>query len=220
MKNNINIADAIITQPVAVAKSEPVPEARPVDNSLIRKAKSGDASAPQEIFRLHNQKIFSVAFRYLHNKEDASDIVQETFINAFKFFYKSQEKSELSTWLTRICINLCWHKKKREAGSRKREVSLDKEIKTEDNEVKIQIADDKPQPLEEIEKKQEAEKVRAAVDSLKKKYREIIVLRELEGCSYEELQKILKISQGTVMSRLHRARKILLKKLAVNQSRF
>ena len=188
------------------------------DSDTINRAKKGNRFALEEIFKNNHQKIFSVAFKYLHNTEDASDIVQETFLNAFKFLYKFNGKSEFSTWLIRICLNLCWHRKKREVGSGKWEVPLDKEIETEENEVKIQIADDKPQPPEEIEKKQEAEKIRAAVDSLKKKYREIIVLRELEGCSYEEIQKILNISQGTVMSRLHRARKILLKKLTVKQS--
>lgn len=216
MKNNVIITDVAITQPGTVVKSEPLSENRPIDNSLVRKAKSGDVSALQEIFRRHNQKIFSVAFRYLHNTEDASDIVQETFINAFKFLYEFREKSEFSTWLTRICLNLCWHRKKQRIEKREKIIELDKEINLEDSEVKIQIADTHLQPHEEIEKKQEAEKIRAAVDSLKKKYREIIILRELEGYSYEEIQKILNISQGTVMSRLHRARKILIKKLPVS----
>jgi len=167
----------------------------------------------EKIYQDNHGKLFSVAFRYLHNKDDAEDVVQETFINAFKFFYKFDGRAEISTWLTRICLNLCWHHKKKRIENREQRIELDKEIETEDNEVKIQIADDKPQPPEEIEKKEEAEKIRAAVDSLKKKYREIIVLRELEGSSYEEITKILNISQGTVMSRLHRARKILLKKL-------
>ncbi|MFA5780605.1 MAG: RNA polymerase sigma factor [Elusimicrobiota bacterium] len=183
------------------------------NTELIQKAKKGDSSVFEKIYQAHHGKLFSVAFRYLHNKEDAEDVVQETFINAFKFFYKFDGRAEISTWLTRICLNLCWHHKKRAAGISNREVPLDKEIETEDNEVKIQIADDRPQPPEEIEKKQAAEKVRTAVDSLSKKHREIIILRELEGLSYEECGKILNISQGTVMSRLHRARRVLLKKL-------
>ncbi|MFA5779201.1 MAG: RNA polymerase sigma factor [Elusimicrobiota bacterium] len=186
------------------------------NEEIIQKAGKGDSSVFEKIYQDNHGKLFSVAFRYLHNKEDAEDVVQETFINAFKFFYKFDGRAEISTWLTRICLNLCWHRKERKAESGKWEVPLDKEIETEDNEVKIQIADDRPQPPEEIEKKQAAEKIRIAIDSMKKKYREIIVLRELEGYSYEEITKILKISQGTVMSRLHRARKILLKKLQLS----
>jgi len=184
------------------------------DLSLISRAKNGDDSAIEEIFVKYRQKIFSVSYRYLHNREDASDIVQETFINAFRYFYKFNAKSGLSTWLVRICLNLGWHRRKSIEMKHFFEISLDKEVETEKSDLTSQFADNCPTPPEEIEKKQEMEGVRSSIDSLKKKYREILILKDLEGYSYHECAKILNISQGTVMSRLHRAREILFKKMS------
>jgi len=191
------------------------PQVPPADDlELIQRAKKGDDAALEEIFKKYRQKIFSVSYRYLHNPDDAADVVQETFINAFKFFYKFNAKSGLSTWLVRICLNLCWHKRKSIEIKQFFEISFDKDIETEEGDLTTQLADNRPLPSEEIEKKQELKKVSSAVDSLKKKYREMIILKDIEGYSYQECSKILNISQGTVMSRLHRARKVLFKKLS------
>ncbi len=184
------------------------------DLPLIEKAKKGDAAAVEEIYRKYRQKIFSISCRYLHDTEDAADVVQETFINAFKFFYKFNSKSGLSTWLVRICLNLCWHRHRKTVTKHFFEISFDRDIETEDGAVSSPMADGRPPVHDEMEKKQELEKIRSAVDSLKKKYKEIIVLKDLEGYSYEECAGLLGISRGTVMSRLHRARKVLAKKLA------
>jgi len=185
------------------------------DISLIEKAKKGDSAAVEEIYKKYRQKIFSISYRYLHDQEDAADVVQETFINAFKFFYKFNSKSGLSTWLVRICLNLCWHRHVKIKTKNFFEISFDRDIETDDGSVSSQMADGRPALHDEIEKKQEMEKIRSAVDSLKKKYREIIVLKDLEGCPYDECARMLGISRGTVMSRLHRARRLLAKKLAV-----
>jgi len=198
-----------------VSRPAVVPPPLPADeHSLILLAKKGDNGAVEEIFKKYRQKIFLIAFRYLHNQDDAADVTQETFINAFRFFYKFNVKSELSTWLVRICLNLCWHKRRNVKIKNFFEISFDKDIETDEGDIPSQFADGRPQPHEEMEKKQEQERVRQSIDSLKKKHREIIILKELEGYSYQECAKILNISQGTVMSRLHRARKILLKKMS------
>lgn len=181
---------------------------------LVGKAKAGDRIAFNAIFTLYKQRIFAISIRYLHNEQDAADIVQETFLNALKFLYKFNEKSDISTWLVRICLNLCWQKRKHIAEKNKFEVSLDINYENEEGDCVKQVVSGEAQPHDILEQQQESRRIRDILDSLKKKYRELIILKELEGYSYEECARILDISEGTVMSRLHRARKILIKKLS------
>lgn len=204
---------AVQLDKIIIMKSQPSEPLNNEDQELVECAKTGNSEAFEKIFRKYKGKIYSVAFRYLHNPEEASDAVQETFIDAFKFLYAFRGKSSLSTWLVRICLNRCWHNRKKRQEQLSYEVPLDKEIDTGRSTVKIELADISPMPHEEVERRQELAHLMKAIDSLKKKHREIIVLKDLEGYSYEECAGILSISEGTVMSRLHRARKNLLKKL-------
>jgi RNA polymerase sigma-70 factor (ECF subfamily) len=184
------------------------------DAILVSAAKTGDRAACEKIFVKYRQKIFSISLRYIHDTEEASDIVQETFLSAFKFIYRFNSRSGFLTWLVRICLNICWHRRNRINEKRCFEVSLDKEIDTGEDTVGMQVAFDEAHPGDVMERRQEVDRIRTAVDSLKKKHREIIILKDLEGYSYEQCAEFLAISQGTVMSRLHRARKILMKKLS------
>lgn len=179
------------------------------ESELIQKAKTGDKAAMAAIYIKYSPIIFATSLRYLNNVEDASDVVQETFIRAFKALSAFQEKAEFSTWLTRICLNLCWHIKK----NKEHDCSLDKEIVFRYKFSKPQITDKCLLPNEEIEKRERIFEIIDAIHLLNTKYREILILKVFQGYSYNKIAKTLNISKGTVMSRLYRGKKILFNKL-------
>jgi RNA polymerase sigma-70 factor (ECF subfamily) len=177
------------------------------EKQLVRLAQEGSPAAFEELVAKYQPKVFSMALSFTRNREAADDLAQEIFLKAYLALPRFHGKSEFGTWLYRISINHIrdFLRKK----GRAKEVSLD-------DVPEISFSDREQAEKAEQERETEARRtlVQTFVRSLPEKYRVIVTLRDIQGLAYEEISRILKLSPGTVDSRLHRARRMLRVKLA------
>jgi RNA polymerase sigma-70 factor (ECF subfamily) len=177
------------------------------EKQLVRLAQEGSPAAYEELVAKYQTKVFSMALSFTRNREAADDLAQEIFLKAYLALPRFHGKSEFGTWLYRIAIN---HVRDflRKKG-RAKEVSLD-------DVPEISFSDREQSEKAEQEREREARRtlVQTFVRSLPEKYRVIVTLRDIQGLAYDEISRILKLSPGTVDSRLHRARRMLRVKLA------
>ena len=188
-------------------------EAPSADIGLIKQCQEGSLAAFDELVLRHHKKVFNVAYRLLNNYEEANDIAQEVFVRAFRAIKGFRFKAQIFTWLYRITVNLSKNRLKVLAREKRRTISLDDPISTEEGEMKRQVAQDDPLPSDDLINKEKGELIAKALASLEDEFRTVVVLRDIEGLGYEEISRILKINIGTVKSRLHRARALLQEKL-------
>ncbi len=184
------------------------------DKALVAKVRTGDYRAFELLVRRHEKKIYNLAFRMLGNREDAGDILQEAFLQAFRKLDTFKDEAEFSTWIYRIAVNLCLMKKRKEKGHRV--ISLEAPVLYQrQKELKTAIADDwSKEPSANLENKELKQMLKEAIKELPAEYRAVFLLREAQELSNEEAAKVLKISLAAVKSRLHRARLFLRDKLA------
>ncbi|MFB0527049.1 MAG: RNA polymerase sigma factor [bacterium] len=184
------------------------------DDILVKKSQKGDYPSFEELVKRYEKKIYNLAYRIMGNREDASDVLQETFLQAFKKLASFKGKARFSTWLYRIAVNICLMKKRK--GKRMETVSLDIPILTKkEDEIKRELRDDwSESPLATLENEEVKKNLSKAIDSLPEEYRTVFLLRGLNGLSNEEVANVLKISLPAVKSRLHRARLFLRDKLS------
>lgn len=168
------------------------------EKELIKKVKNGNKFAFNTLVENYQKKIYHLARRIVMNHEDADEVVQETFIKAYVNISKYSEEYKFYTWLYRIAVNtsLTLLKKKKYRG-----LSLEK--LTEDGHFQPTSEDDTQQSSQNSELKK---LVKEALKSLSPQLRTVFILRTWEEMSYKEIAQTLKISEGTVMSRLNRAR--------------
>ena len=179
------------------------------DLSLINRFKAGDISAFEEILLRHQDKIYNLCRRMLGNSHDAEDATQDVFLKAYQNLNKFKPESSLHTWLFRIAVNTCIDYKRK---------PFFESLFTTSKEGDVFVIDrpaDSPSPDRLYESKQINDAIKLALSRLSVKLRVVIVLKEIEGLSYEEITEVLDVSIGTVKSRISRAReelKELLKK--------
>lgn len=176
---------------------------RAEDKELIQLSKQGNRDAFQKLMEKYSPQIYNLSYRLTKNETDAKDIFQETFIKAFKSVKQFKEKSEFSTWLYRIAVNLWINETKK--PERRKILSLNGTTEEGDNGMFAQFADTNPLPGEELEKKQLQEIVQSQIAKLNPEQRLVIVLRYIENKSYVEIAEICKCNIGTVGSRICRA---------------
>jgi len=173
------------------------------DLRLINRFKAGDISAFEEILIKYQDRIYNVCRYMLGNAQDAEDAAQDTFIKAYRNLSDFRPDSSLYTWLYRIGVNTCLDYKRRPffasifGGTH------------EDDEVMNKLQSDEPSPERLYESKQTGHALRAGLKQLSEKFRTVLILKEIEGLSYEEIAEVLDISIGTVKSRISRAREEL-----------
>lgn len=173
------------------------------EKQLIQKAKRGDESSFESLILGCQNKAFNIAIRYLKNEEDAMDALQESFIKIYRHLNSFKEDSRFDTWVYRIVVNTC-NDMLRKENSRKKTDSI---FKTDDEkETVIEIPDSSGSPEEVYDKKEKAEYIAACLERLNHDQREIIILRDIHGFSYDEISEILECSVGTVKSRINRSR--------------
>ncbi|NMB95342.1 MAG: sigma-70 family RNA polymerase sigma factor [Clostridiaceae bacterium] len=177
------------------------------ENVLIEKSKKGDINAFEKLIETYQKKVFNIAFGMLNNYDDANDVAQEVFIRIYKSIKNFKGESSFSTWLYRITTNACLDELRKRKN--KNVVSIDEDILFEEGEVTRQIVDDSPTPDIIAEQKELREIVNDAIAQLSEEHRTVIMLRELQGFSYEEISNIINCPQGTVKSRINRARSAL-----------
>lgn len=172
--------------------------------SLIRQAKAGDVKSFEQLIAGHQKRIFNIAYRVLGNPEDANDVTQEALVKAYCGIKKFKGKSSFSTWLFTIVNNACidFIRKNRKTDM----IYLDREYETGDGTYKVQLGDDENTPEELFEKKEAQRLVHESIGELSYDHRKIIILRDIEHFSYKEIAQILGCPEGTVKSRISRAR--------------
>jgi RNA polymerase sigma-70 factor (ECF subfamily) len=177
------------------------------DWELVQKCQSGEMSAFQELVSRYHQKVFMVILGLLRNREDALEVAQETFLRAYRKIGGFQGGSSFYTWLYRIGVNLAIDAQRRQKRNplEFRE-SMDSALESQD-----EVARD---PFAEVHDRELRENLVRAINELTPEHKAVIVLRTVEGLSYKAIGEILGCSEGTVMSRLHYARKKLQDKLS------
>lgn len=179
----------------------------PSDEELVEKIRQGDRTAFRTLVEKYQRRIYAVAYGLLGNREDALDAVQEAFIKAYRSLEGFKGKSSFYTWLYRIAANTAIDLGKK--GSRREEVEFREEIEANEEKGNYPIAPTSKDPASELMKKELGALIEDAIQKLPPEQRTAIVLREIEGLSYREIAKVMRCSQGTVMSRLHYGRKKL-----------
>jgi RNA polymerase sigma-70 factor (ECF subfamily) len=178
-----------------------------VQKEVIENCKAGDESAFAEIVLAYQKKVFNIAFRMLGNREEAKELSQEVFLSVLESIKGLREEVKFEPWLTQMTLNHCrnrWKYLKRRHYFKTD--SLNDPIETEDGEMERHVYDPSGNPETLFEKKMIKEFVQKGLLKLKEDQREMIVLRDLQGYSYEEIGKLLSLPEGTIKSRLHRAR--------------
>jgi RNA polymerase sigma-70 factor (ECF subfamily) len=194
MNHNAEQTIACLTDPAA-------------EQMLVVAAKNGDEQAFETLFKRHQQKILRVVLRYAHVREDAEDIVQQSFQKAFVYLHKFEGKSSFSTWLTRIAINeslmLLRH------GRALREISVDDSHDQEGTASPMEIPDASPDPETSYLRRERVQILSETLGNLRPGMRRAIELRELAELSTEETARRLGVSVTAVKGRLFHARKKL-----------
>lgn len=181
------------------------------EKHLIDSAKSGNEAAFEQIIRKYEKLVYTIAYRSTGSEHDALDISQDVFIKIYKNLPQFKEQSSLSTWIFRITMNTCVD------FSRKRQKALASiSIDDEENSRFLEIPDNTSEPLSCIESIELANNIQKAILSLPESHKKIIILRDIAGLSYSEISRILDMPEGTVKSRLSRARENLRKILLSN----
>jgi RNA polymerase sigma-70 factor (ECF subfamily) len=181
------------------------PSLREEEAALIERARDGEDAAFRVLVERYQQRVYGLAFGILRHREDAWDVAQEAFVKAYRNLGRFEGNSAFYTWLYRITYNLSMDALRSRA--RRDHVDIDST-----RAVEAAAAEEAPlstHPANESARKELGEIIQNAMSRLSDKHRAIIVLREVEGLSYEEMAQVLKISKGTVMSRLFHARRNL-----------
>ena len=180
------------------------------EKALVQQAKAGDRNAFAALVSAYEGKIYNLALRYLGNREDAMDASQEVFLRVFRFLPGFQEESGFSTWIYRIGVNVC--KDMLVKRNKRNELSL--ELPDDEDDYRtVEVSDERYDPQAIVERSDLRESLASAIAELPQQQREMIVLRDIQGLSYEEIGQVLCLESGTVKSRLSRARENLRKKL-------
>ncbi len=188
------------------------PIALPVpDDELVRRAQAGNNEAFEELVRRYERKAYNIAYRLLGNEQDASEALQDAFLRAYRFLPKFRFKSSFYTWLYRIVTNVSLTRLR--GRERVETVSLDQTV-GDSGESALDLPDYKYAPEHLMRQRELRQALQDAVDALPEDYRSVVVLRDLEDLSNEEVSKVLKLSVSAVKSRLHRGRLVLREKLA------
>lgn len=164
----------------------------------------------------YDKKIFNTIFRILGDYDEAADVTQETFISAYKSFDKFRGDSHVYTWLYQIAINQCRNRLRQRERSRAIKVeSLDQSRAwdTEEESGPQEVADSSMAPHTVLEEKELSNRIASAVEALPPEYREVVILREVQGLSYNEIAEATSLSLDNVKTRLSRARIMLRRKL-------
>lgn len=173
---------------------------------IIQQVQTGDVNAFELLLREYEKNVYNLALRMVKNPDDAADMTQEAFIKAYNSLSSFRGDSKFSVWLYRIVSNVCLDYLR--SVSRHPSVSLSVE-NDEGEETELDIPDESQSPEELLERKLTLESVRRGLDALPEDYRQILLLREIQGLSYDEISDILSLELGTVKSRIFRARKKL-----------
>ena len=180
------------------------------DEELIRRLRAGDEAAYEDLLSRFQQQVYNLAYRLLNDAGDASDVVQEVFLKIFRNVSHFRRQSSLKTWIYRITVNEAHNQRRWFFRHRSREVGLDDEpdqVRTRN------VPDSERSPFDCTFDREKHELIENALARINPLFREVVVLRDVEDLSYEEIAEVLQISLGTVKSRILRGREALRQEL-------
>ncbi len=166
------------------------------------------------LYRDHVDLMYRFAHRLCGEAEAAKDLVQETFLNAYRGLDRFRGDAQISTWLYTIASRACLRMRRKRKGAPERELSLEEFIPTSNGEFRLQIPIDGLSPEAALHNKQLREALDTAISQLPKKYKMVLVLRDMEGVSAKEVGTIMGLNERAVKSRLHRARLFVRRQLS------
>jgi RNA polymerase sigma-70 factor (ECF subfamily) len=177
-------------------------------------AEGDGAVAFDRLYRDHVDRIYRFAQRLCGQVEDAQDLVQDTFLNAYRGLEGFRGDAQVSTWLYRIAARACLRLRRKRKGEPARELSLEEFIPTSEGEFRLQVPTDGLTPEEALENKELKRALHQAIQKLPDKYRIVLVLRDMEGLTAKEVGTIMGLNERAVKSRLHRARLFVRRELS------
>jgi RNA polymerase sigma-70 factor (ECF subfamily) len=175
------------------------------EKRLVALCKQGNLTAYDELMQRYEKKVYALCFRMAGNPDDAADLAQEAFLKAFRALPSFKGESQFSTWLYRIVANTCLDER-RKMAKRPALVSLDKPLDTGEGKLALTLPDNTPDPLTTALAGELHEEIGRLLEKLPQEQKIVLVMRDLEEYSYEEIAQILGLSMGTVKSRINRAR--------------
>ncbi len=181
----------------------------PDDITLVQRVRTGDQRAFKLLVERYQRKVYGVALGMMRNKEDARDVAQEAFVKVYRYVEFFKGDASFSTWLYRITTNICIDiLRKRGATKGLTHIEFDEAVKRDTAEAQIGALGSMlgTNPQKSALRKELADKINEAMGQIPETHRQILLLREVEGMSYDDLSKTLNIPKGTVMSRLFHAR--------------
>lgn len=182
------------------------------DRAILERIRAGDRSACDDCIRQHATGVYRLALRLMRNEAEAEDVMQETFLNAFKGIGRFDGRSELRTWLYRIAYNAAMMRLRR---AQPEFVSVDEALEPEDGTpLPRQLFDWSRVPEQDLEKAELRAEMEKAIQEMPEKLRSVFVMRELEELSTEETAQALGMKAESVKTRLHRARLWLRERLS------
>jgi RNA polymerase sigma-70 factor (ECF subfamily) len=195
------------------------------DLTLVQRVRTGDQRAYKTLVERYQRKVFSVALGMLKDREEARDVAQEAFVKVYRYLDHFKGDASFYTWLYRITVNICIDVLRRRGALKGEQVEFDEQQQMDVSEANLGALGTRlgTNPQKSMLRKELAEKIQAALAEVPEKHRAILLLRELEGMSYEDLSRTLDIPKGTVMSRLFHARlkvqKVLNEYLELDESK-
>ncbi len=180
---------------------------REEEYAVICRVQSGDANAFEALVTAYQKQVYNLALRTVGNAEDAADMTQEAFLRAYRSLGSFRGDSKFSVWLYRLTTNICIDFLR--SRGRRGAVSLTVGDGEDEDAQELDVADERFDPVQALERSELRRAVQRGLAALPEDYRRILVLRELNGLSYAEIGQVLRLEEGTVKSRLFRARRKL-----------
>lgn len=183
------------------------PGDEPSDSELIARFLEGSEEAFNRLVLKHQRRAYNIAYRFLANHEDALEVAQDAFVRAYRNLRRFKGRASFKTWLYKIILNLARNRyRQRVSRGESKKVSLDNPKQYEDSEGPREIEDPTLSPMREIGGREIQQQIQRGLMQLAPEHRQAIILRHIEGLSYAEMSTVLQCAEGTVKSRLHRAR--------------
>lgn len=187
------------------------------DRELVERLKRRDEKAFRAFVQTYQRPVYALVFRMLGDEEEARDVSQEVFVSVFRAVGSFRGESKLSTWLFRIVTNHCRNRQKylgrRQQGKRQPYEETEEVVGMTGGDATV-LGERPPRPDREVEGRRLQAALQKAIAALDADQRELVVLRDIQGLSYEEIQRVTGLPEGTVKSRLHRARLALKEAIA------
>lgn len=171
---------------------------------LVKQAQKGDMVSFEALILQHEKMVYNIALRMLNHSEDVKDISQEVFLKVYRNLEQFDGKSAFSTWIYRIAVNTCIDEIRKRKG--KQTYSLEAELESTEGSYQKQFADSGDTPEESLLHQEAQKEVIAALETLSEDHKTVVILRDIQGFSYEEIAEMTDTTLGTVKSRIARAR--------------